>query len=114
MRETKRITMENKTQRNDHDLSQRMTGMESLRVLKLCLERWSKLSGNEYMTWLADEADCDPGIWSDWCNAISDMIKEREEKQFELHAYKVSGAVYHPCECQDKDSWTPAPQRPEK
>jgi hypothetical protein len=97
-----------KPQRNDRSTAQRMTGMESLRVLKICLGKWAKLTGVEYMQWLADEADWDPGISADWENSIDEMVKEREDEQFELHAYKAPGSVYKHCECQDRDSWDPS------
>ena len=69
----------------------RMTGMESLRVLKICLGRWAKLTEEDeviskYLQWLADEADWDAGIWADWCYSIEQMIKEREEYGGDYHA----------------------------
>lgn len=80
-----------------------MTGWESYKVLEKCLQRWHKLTGDEYIGWLSTELDIDTALMNDWANSIEEMVKERNEFGNKKLAVNMRDLpVYRECGCWEK------------
>jgi hypothetical protein len=97
-------------------MSERLTGIEAYRVLKLCLEKWFEIIKvernapperwtrcSDYIEWLISMLGADPALMADWEESIKEAIEERAEYGNALHAFKARGGVYRPCKCQNED-----------
>lgn len=56
-----------------------VTGWTAYLALEKVLERWYKLTGNEYAEWLYTSLQSDPALMIDWARSLKEAIEERGE-----------------------------------
>ena len=54
-----------------------VTGWTSYLALEKVLERWYKLTGNEYAEWLYTSLKTDPAVMEDWALSLKEAIEEK-------------------------------------
>lgn len=79
-------------------MKKKMTGLEAMRVMYHCLGGWAERTQNEYVIWLTENLERDPGLWQDFEMAIKEMLEEREESGCKYLAWHEPQYVYKKCE----------------